>query len=92
MQLEEIISKLKTLLIDFSDDNDTKQIRLDGVSMNEFIDDFFKPWYKATGGTEDEQIEGEDPIIAVEKIITSFTDHKEEKERLTLKKYNVRSK
>ena len=41
-----------------SDDED-----IDQVSLNQFTDDFFKPWYKAATGTEEEQIEGEDPII-----------------------------
>ena len=41
----------------------------DEVSMNEFIDDFFKPWYKSTEGDESEQVEGEDPILEVEKIV-----------------------
>ena len=38
--------------------------------MNEFIDDFFKPWYKSTEGDESEQVEGEDPILEVEKIVS----------------------
>ena len=42
----------------------------DEVSMNEFIDDFFKPWYKSTEGDESEQVEGEDPILEVEKIVS----------------------
>ena len=43
---------------------------IDQVSLNQFTDDFFKPWYKAATGTEDEQVgDGEDPIIEVEKII-----------------------
>ena len=48
--------------------NDEEDI--DQVSLNQFTDDFFKPWYKAATGTEEEQIEGEDPIIEVEKIIS----------------------
>ena len=44
---------------------------IDQVSLNQFTDDFFKPWYKAATGTEDEQVgDGEDPIIEVEKIIS----------------------
>ena len=40
---------------------------IDQVSLNQFTDDFFKPWYKAATGTEDEQVgDGEDPIIEVE--------------------------
>ena len=48
--------------------NDDEQI--DEVSMNEFIDDFFKPWYRSAEGDEDEQVDGEDPILEVEKIIS----------------------
>ena len=44
--------------------------QIDEVSMNEFIDDFFKPWYKSAEGDETEQVEGEDPILEVEKIIS----------------------
>ena len=44
---------------------------IDQVSLNQFTDDFFKPWYKAATGAEDEQVgDGEDPIIEVEKIIS----------------------
>ena len=51
-----------------TDSNNNEQI--DEVSMNEFIDDFFRPWYKSAEGDECEQIEGEDPILEVEKIIS----------------------
>ena len=43
------------------DSSDSEKI--DEVALNEFVDDFFKPWYKCAEGAEDEQIEGEDPII-----------------------------
>ena len=49
-------------------DNNDEDI--DQVSLNQFTDDFFKPWYKASTGADDEQIDGEDPIIEVEKIIS----------------------
>ena len=58
-------------------DNDDEDI--DQVSLNQFADDFFKPWYKAATGTEDEQIEGEDPIIEVEKIISHRASGKKQR-------------
>ena len=59
-----------------NDDDD-----IDQVSLNQFTDDFFKPWYKASTGTDDEQIEGEDPIIEVEKIISHRGSGKKHQKR-----------
>ena len=59
-----------TLKMGPTDNNNDEQI--DEVSMNEFIDDFFRPWYKSAEGDESEQIEGEDPILEVEKDNIAF--------------------
>jgi len=38
------------------------------ASFESYVEDFFRPWYKVAEGKEDEQIEGEDPILEVESI------------------------
>ena len=38
------------------------------VGLDVFVEDFFRPWYKATESGEGYQIEGEDPIMELEAI------------------------
>ena len=38
------------------------------ASFESYVEDCFRPWYKVAEGKEDEQLEGEDPILEVESI------------------------
>ena len=44
------------------------QIQRGKLVFESYVEDFFRPWYNVAEGKEDEQIEGEDPILEVESI------------------------
>ena len=47
---------------------DDNNIEGNEAKLDVFVEDFFRPWYKATESGEGYQIEGEDPIMELEAI------------------------